>query len=213
MPAAYNVITIEREYGAGGSVIAAKLAERLGWKLYDQELTADIARIAQVDREVVARCDEQVDPLLYRLAKVFWRGSYERMLPLPEDRVFDTDSMVALAQQLIEDAANRGRCVIVGRGSPYILRNRKDRFSVFLYAPRELKIQRAVAQKMSEQEATELVDTIDLERATFVKRYFGKDWPCRDLYHLMLNTACGYETSVDLILQAMEITAGLSLAK
>jgi hypothetical protein len=43
---AYNVITVEREYGAGGSVIAAKLAERLGWKLYDQQLTADIARIA-----------------------------------------------------------------------------------------------------------------------------------------------------------------------
>ncbi len=209
----YSVVTIEREYGAGGSVIAAKLAERLGWKLYDQELTADIARIAQVDREVVARCDEQVDPLLYRLAKVFWRGSYERMLPIPEDRIFDTDSMVALAQRLIEGAANRGHCVIVGRGSPYILRNHKERFSVFLYAPRELKIRRAMAQKMSEQEATELVDTIDMERATFVKRYFGKDWPCRELYNLMLNTACGYETSLDLILQAMEISAGLPLAK
>jgi hypothetical protein len=191
-------------------VIAAKLAERLGWKLYDQELTAEIARIAQVDQEVVARCDEQCDPLLYRLAKVFWRGSYERMLPMPEDRIFDTDSMVALAQKLIEDAANRGHCVIVGRGSPYILRNRKERFSVFLYAPRELKIRRAMAQKMSEQEATELVD---MERATFVKRYFGKDWPCRELYNLMLNTACGCETSVDLILQAMEISTGLSLAK
>lgn len=207
----YSVVTIEREYGAGGSVIAAKLAERLGWRLYDQELTAEIARIAQVDQEVVSRCDEQVDPLLYRLAKVFWRGSYERMLPMPEDRIFDTDSMVALAERLIEDAANRGHCVIVGRGSPYILRNRKERFSVFLYAPRELKIRRAVAQKMSEQEATELVDTIDMERATFVKRYFGKDWPCRELYNLMLNTACGYEASLDLILQAMEIS--LSLAK
>ena len=63
MPTAYSVITIEREYGAGGSVIAAKLAERLGWKLYDQELTADIARIAQVDPKAVARCDEQMRSL------------------------------------------------------------------------------------------------------------------------------------------------------
>ena len=57
------------------------------------------------------------------------------------------------------------------------------------------------------------MDTIDVERATFVKRYFGKDWPIRELYHLMLNTACGYETSVDLILEAMEITAGLAPAR
>jgi cytidylate kinase len=213
MLTAYNVVTIEREYGAGGSVIASKLAERLGWKLYDQALTADIARIAQVDQETVARCDEQCEPLLYRLAKVFWRGSYERMLPLPDDRVFDTDAMVLLAQRLIEETAGRGHCVIVGRGSPYILRNHKDRFSVFLYAPRDLKIRRAVGQKLSEEEATELVDTIDVERATFVKRYFGKDWPTRELYNLMLNTACGYETSVELILQAMETTAGAALAK
>ena len=210
----YNIITIEREYGAGGSVIAAKLAERLGWKLYDQQLTADIARIAQVDRETVARCDEQVDPLLYRLAKVFWRGSYERMMPFPEDdSVFDTDAMVSLTHRLIEDTARQGHCIFVGRGSPYILRDRKDHFSVFLYAPRELKIRRAMAQKMSEQEATELVDTIDEERATFVKRYFGTTWPTRTLYNLMLNTACGYEMSVDLILQAMEITAAAPLAK
>jgi cytidylate kinase len=210
----YNIIVIEREYGAGGSVIAAKLAERLGWKLYDQQLTAEIARIARVDRETVARCDEQCDPLLYRLAKVFWRGSYERMIPLPDDdRLFDTDRMVSLAQQLIEDTAKQGRCVFVGRGSPYILRDRKDHFSVFLYAPRDLKIRRAMAQKMSAQEAAELVDTIDEERATFVKRYFGTTWPTRALYNLMLNTACGYEMSVDLILQAMEITAAAPLAK
>jgi hypothetical protein len=52
-----------------------------------------------------------------------------------------------------------------------------------------------------------------MERATFVKRYFGKDWPCRELYDLMLNTACGYEASLNLILQAMEISPGLSVAK
>ena len=84
---------------------------------------------------------------------------------------------------------------------------------MFLYAPRDLKIRRAMAQKISEQEATELVDTIDEERATFVKRYFGTHWPTRTLYNLMLNTACGYEMSVDLILQAMEITAAAQLAK
>ena len=64
-----------------------------------------------------------------------------------------------------------------------------------------------MGQNMSEQEATRLVDTIDVERATFVKRYFGKDWPCRALYDMMLNTDCGYDTAVNLILQAMEVKA------
>lgn len=203
----YSVVTIEREYGAGGSVIAAKLAGRLGWKLYDQELTAEIARVAKVDQTAVARCDEQCDPLLYRLAKVFWRGSYEPTLQIPEGRVFDTDTLVSVARRLIEESARHGRCVVVGRGAPYILRQRPDRFSVFLYAPRQLKIRRAMAQHMSEQEAAQLVDTIDVERATFVKRYFGKDWPCRDLYDMMLNTDCGYDKAVELILQAMEVKA------
>jgi cytidylate kinase len=203
----YNVLTIEREYGAGGSVIAAKLAKHLGWKLYDQELTAEIARVAKVDPRAVAKCDEHCESLLYRLAKVFWRGSYEPMLQIPEGRVFDTDTLVSVAQRLIGEAARRGRCVVVGRGAPYILRQRDDRFSVFLYAPRELKIRRAMAQHKSEQEAAQLVDTIDVERATFVKRYFGKDWPYRALYDMMLNTDCGYDTAVNLILQAMEVKA------
>jgi hypothetical protein len=70
-----------------------------------------------------------------------------------------------------------------------------------------LKIRRAMAQHKSEQEAAQLVDTIDVERATFVKRYFGKDWPYRALYDMMLNTDCGYDTAVNLILQAMEVKA------
>ena len=64
-----------------------------------------------------------------------------------------------------------------------------------------------MAQGESEQAAGQLVDTIDAERALFVKRYFGKDWPCRTLYDLMLNTDCGYDMAVDMILQAMESKA------
>jgi hypothetical protein len=62
-----------------------------------------------------------------------------------------------------------------------------------------------MAQHKSQAEATRLVDTIDAERAAFVKRYFGKDWPCRDLYDMMLNTDCGYDLAVELILQAMAV--------
>src|ERR1700721_986089 len=134
-----RIITLEREYGSGGANIAKQIAERLGWKLWDQEITAEIARAADVDPQVTRRCDERVDTLLYRLFKTYARGSYERALSFAESKYFDTDCMVEMLHMVIEDIASRGNCVIVGRGSPYILRNRPDAFHVFIYAPAEEK--------------------------------------------------------------------------
>jgi cytidylate kinase len=199
----FNVITIEREYGAGGSVVAEQLARHFDWKLLDQDLTARIAAEACVDQSVVLGCDEHVDRPLRRLAKVFWRGSYERMMPMSDAREFDADCMVEIATKIIGEAGHEGRCVIVGRGAPYILRQRKDAFHVFLYAPRDFKIQR-LSRRMSAQEAADLVDTIDRERAEFIKRYFNKDWPCRALYHMMINTSFGLDLAVETILSTMK---------
>jgi len=66
-----RTITIEREYGAGGAAIAERLAERLGWKLWDQTLTVEIARLAKVDQACVERMAERCDSAFYRLMKVF----------------------------------------------------------------------------------------------------------------------------------------------
>jgi len=200
----FRIITVEREYGAGGSLVAAELAHRKGWQLLDQQLTGEIARMAAVDRKVVARCDEKVDTLMHRLAKVFWRGSYERALPVADHHIFDADMMVDLAHRLLEEKAREGNCVIVGRGSPYILRDRPDTFRVFVYGSREEKIKRMVRLKMSEPEAIEMVDTIDQERAAFVRKYFNAEWPCRRLYHLMLSSDSGLEFVTEQILSAME---------
>ena len=57
----FRLITIEREYGCGAADIAAQLADHLGWKLWDQLLTEEIARLANVDRSAVRRCDERMD--------------------------------------------------------------------------------------------------------------------------------------------------------
>ena len=88
----FRLITVEREYGCGGAPIAAQLADHLGWKLWDHGLTEEIARLANVDPSAVMRCDERMDSRLYRLAKAFWRGSYERSSPLG-NQAFDTDRM------------------------------------------------------------------------------------------------------------------------
>ncbi len=199
-----RIITIEREYGAGGSAIARKLAERLNWKLLDQELTAEIARMARCDRTHVERLEERVDPLFYRLMKVFMRGSYERSLPVKGLENLDADSMVVFMQRVIEGAAAAGDCVIVGRGAPYLLRNRPDTFHAFIYAPIEEKIRRVRELGKTEQEAVELVETIDQERATFVRKYFGKEWPNRHLYHLMLNSSVGDDIVIRTILDEIE---------
>jgi cytidylate kinase len=197
-----RIITIEREYGSGGAIIAAKLAERLGWKFWDQELTAEIARVAHVNPKAAERCDERVDSLVYRLFKVYARGSYERALPIEgEAEGFDTDRMVALLHTVIEDVASRGNCVIVGRGSPYILRKRPDAAHFFIYAPVEEKIRRLKDAGKSDQEARKLVAEIDRERGAFIRHYFQAEWPNRSLYNLMINSHFGDEHVIDTILQ------------
>ncbi|MGD0059862.1 MAG: cytidylate kinase-like family protein [Verrucomicrobiia bacterium] len=199
-----RIIAIEREYGCGGSVIAEKLAEHLGWKFMDRQITEEIARLARVTPAVVERCERKLDPLFYRLARVFWRGSYERSLPVDEHDVFDADRMVAIVQQIVEQAAATGNCVIVGRGAPYFLRDRADTLRVFLFAPREFKFRFVLTLTKNAVEANELLDSIDRDRKDFLKHYFGVEWPHRPLYHTMLNTAMGNDLVLASILNLMD---------
>jgi len=203
----FRIITIEREFGSGAARIAVQLASRLGWKVWDKLLTDEIARIAKVDPSAVKRCDERMDSRLHRLAKVFWRGSYERNSPL-SSQMFDTDRMMTMMQEIMDRIGREGNAVIVGRGAPYFLREHPDAFHVFLYAPRSEKIRRTIGEGYSEQEADEMVNTIDRERIAYVKHYFNADWPTRSLYHLMLNTAVGNEPVIKTILETMNLVAG-----
>ena len=199
----FRIVTLEREYGCGCAGIAAELASRLRWTLWDHSLTEEIAKQANVDCGTVERQEEKVDGTFYRLAKTFWRGSYERSMTMAGTEIFDADCMVEIGQQVMEKAAAEGDCVIVGRGAPYFLRERADTFSVFLYAPRVEKIRRIRELGKSASEAEELVDTVDRERIEFVKHYFGADWPTRCLYHMMINTAIGNENVISAILETM----------
>jgi cytidylate kinase len=209
-----RVITIEREYGSGGALIAEQLAQRLGWKLWDAALTGEIARRAHVPVESARNCDEHVDPLLYRLFKVFARGSYERRLPVGGDNgEFDTDHMVGTLCAVVKDAASSGNCVIVGRGAPYILRERIDAFHVFVFAPIEEKVRRLRAMGKTEPEARDMIDTIDKERGQFIKRYFGAEWPHRPLYDLMINSELGDDYVMEMILHGVSLAEKLQAAK
>jgi cytidylate kinase len=203
----FRLITIEREYGCGAAAIAAQLADQLGWKLWDQLLTEEIARLAEVDPSAVMRCDERMDSRFHRLAKTFWRGSYERSASLG-NQMFDTDRMMSMMQETMNQIGREGNAVIVGRGAPYLLRENPCAFHVFLYAPRSEKIRRILAGGYSEEDAIERVDSVDRERIAYVKHYFNADWPTRSLYHVMLNTAVGNEPVVQTILDTMRLVEG-----
>ena len=201
-----QILIIEREFGCGAGEVAEKAAQRLNWRLLDRELTSQIAKLAKVDPEECAHREERVDSWLYRLGKIFWRGSYERALSLEGPEILDADRMVELVQQVVAQAAEPGRCVIVGRGAPYFLRRRSDTLSAFLYGPREFKLNRITKEVGDRHEAEHLLDSVDQGRAAFIKHYFGKDWPDRRLYHLMVNTVIGIDATVDLLLKTLEQT-------
>jgi len=198
-----RVLTIEREYGSGGGEIAEKLAERLGWKLWDHLLTSEIARSMDCECVTVEPHEEQRDPLYYRLFKAFMRGSYEGSLNAPRLKMVDADCIREIAERVIKAAAKEGNSVIVGRGSAYYLHDRPDAFHVFVYAPFEEKVNRLLQMGKSEERAIELAETVDRDRAAFIKQYFKVEWPTRHYFHLMINSTIGDEAVIETILNGV----------
>jgi cytidylate kinase len=199
-----KIVTVEREYGSGGGEIAQLLAERLGWKLWDQLLTEEIARLAQCPKAVVEVREERNDPLYYRLFKSFLRGSFEGSINAHKLKLVDSESILRITERVVRQAASTGNCVIVGRGSQHFLADRSDTLRVFLYAPKEDKVRRLASGGKTREEAEELVDSVDRDRVDFIQRYFNVEWPSRSVYHMMLNTSVGDEVAVQTILNLMK---------
>jgi cytidylate kinase len=195
-----RIVTIEREYGSGGGEIAQRLALQLGWKLWDQLLTEEIAKLAECPKSIVEVREERTDPLYYRLFKSFLRGSYEGSLNAHKLKMVDGESILKMTERVVQKVARDGNSVIVGRGSQQFLRNNQDTLRVFLYAPREAKVRRLLARGKSQNEAEQLVDSVDRERADYIQKYFHHEWPHRAIYHAMVNTAIGDGAVVEMIL-------------
>jgi len=198
-----RVITLEREYGSGGGAIAGKVASRLGWKLWDHLLSEEFARRLGCDCRTVEEHEERNDPVYYRLMKAFMRGSFEGSLNAPRLRMVDTECVRQVARKLLPEIADSGNCVIVGRGSAYHLKDRTDAFHLFIYAPFHERVQRLRAGGESEERAIELAETVDRDRAAFIKQYFDVEWPGRHAFHLMVNSGMGEDVAVDIILDAV----------
>ena len=198
-----RTITIEREYGSGGADVARKLAERLGWKLWDQALTNEIARLMDCPSRTVEELEERKDSLRYRLFKAFMKGSFEGTLNAPNLKMVDADCIKDLTRRLVTDISREGNAVIVGRGAAYHLHDCPDAFHVFVYAPFEEKVRRLRAGGKSESDAVDQAESVDRDRAAYIKQHFGLEWPDRHYFHIMVNTTLGDERVVEAILHSV----------
>lgn len=199
-----RAITIEREFGCGGSEIAGLVASRLGWSLWDERLTQEIARLTESTPQAVKQREWRADPVVYRVFKDFLRGAFEGGLP-PTERLqlLDARRIAAVSKSAVMTALSNGPSVIVGRGAQYFLSNRRDIFRVFLYASRDHKIRRLISRGATQKRAIEQIDTTDHARAAFVREYLRLKWPEPHLYHAMFNTEMGESCTAAMLLQCL----------
>jgi cytidylate kinase len=206
-----RVITISREFGSGGSEVARILAERLEWKLIDDPLVAEIAQRAGVSPDLVRRYDECVDPWFHRMLKALWRGSEESGLGHAEISAFDADAMAELWTRVIRESAELGQCVIVGRGAQCLLQGLQDVFHVSVFADMETRVRHLQGPLRRHvppgADPQTLAEESDQRRASYVRRYFAKDWKDYRLYHLVINSKMGFEVAADAVLAASGLTA------
>jgi cytidylate kinase len=198
-----KLLTIDREYGSGAAEIAEKIADRLAWKLWDQLLTEEVARHLECESLHVERHEERSDPLHYRIFKAFLRGSYEGSQITPQMKMADAENIRRVSEQVVRKVAAQGNAVIVGRGSAYYLRDQPDCLHVFIYAPFEEKVRRLQQAGKSGEEATQLVQTVDRDRADFIRQNFGIQFPARHYFHLMVNSTMGETAAVQTVLDAL----------
>jgi cytidylate kinase len=202
--ARYRVVTVSREYGSGGAAIAAKLAALLGYRLLDRALIERIATAAHVDPGTAEKFDEQVDHWVERLARAFRFGGIEAVAEVDHEGVLDAARAAALAARVIREAADIGGCVIVGRGAQCVLRERPDVFHVFVYASIDDRVRRLRGRLGDGVAVERIIDSMDRERAAYVRQHFGASWLEPRLYELMVNAAIGEDAAAAAIRTALQ---------
>lgn len=197
-----RILTISREYGSGGGSIAAILAKRLGWRLIDDSLIAQIATSAKTSPDAVQAHEESVDPWFHRLMKALWRGGFMGTVSRTESEACDADAIAHLWHRVILEAAQIGNAVTVGRGGQCLLQNRDDAFHVHVYAPWKDRIKRLRDREPRGTDLSVAARARDERRAAYIRHYFNQDWKNSHLYHLMICSGIGLERSADAILCA-----------
>jgi hypothetical protein len=170
-------LLVSRECGGGGTSMARLVCERLRWQIFDREIVDEVARSAQVRRQLIDSVDERV--------RSGWREFFR---VLADGEGIGRESYLFHLRQVILSLGHHGGVIIVGRGANYILPP-ECTVRVRLVAPLEVRCRHmAELKSISLNKARRHVEQIDAERAAFVREAFGRDVNAPEDYDLVLNT-------------------------
>lgn len=184
------IITISRQYGAGGSEVARRVAGALGWRVVDNEFIDRVASRTGLSAEEVARREERAPGFVERLTRALSRSAPESF-PAAADKVPEPEeaTLVQVTETVVAEIAAEGRVVMVGRAGPAVLRGKHDALHVKLVAPIELRIRVAIERLgVDPKNAERVVADTDANRARYLRQYYGLDWSDATNYHMVLNT-------------------------
>jgi len=204
------VVTISRQYGAGGSSVAALVAEAIGTEVLDKKIIEQIAAKLSLEPSEVEEESERPRTMFENLVRSFSSlepGMGAGWTPPYPDPLFDPHKeIVALTEQLIRETANTGNAVIVGRGAGFVLKDLPGVFRVFLWAPKDVRLKALQARfGFSEADAARKMHETDSNRAAYTRQLYGRNWTDPEGYDLTVNTArVGYQATADMILRAVK---------
>jgi cytidylate kinase len=185
------IVTVSRQYGSGGSEVAERVAQALGWKLYDNAVGEEVAaRLRMTPAEVSAR-EERVPSLVERMASAMALGVPEVMPVVGEMATVPSEErMVMVTKRVIEDAIAAGPAVLVGRGAQCMLARRSDALHVYCYAAEDDLI-RFVIENLGipAAEAPKKVAEMNHQREAYVRLHWKRNWRDVANYDLCVNTA------------------------
>lgn len=180
----YHIITIEREYASGGSLVGKLTGEALGIPVYGREILELAAREGGTTPDYIEHLEETAtNSLLYSLAAM--AKTARGQLP----QLSQTDQLNLLEEKIIQRLAQQGPCIIVGRCAGWVLRERRDVLRVFIHADRRERLRRAAEEYgILEQEAPAVLHRFDHRRSHFYHANTGKAWREREGYHMVLDS-------------------------
>lgn len=171
------VITISRDPGSGGKPIAKKVAEKLGFAFYDEELVTEIAKSAKLRKSLLSQVDEKGRSLMTDFVHNMFNPDY----------VSDTEYLRHLCKVVLS-IAYKGKAVILGRGANFITPFASG-LHVRITAPERVRLRRAVQYEgYTLEEAKEINRTTENDRKEFIKQYFGEKISDSRFYDMILNT-------------------------
>ena len=195
-----RIITIEREYASGGRQIGKKVADELGIPFYNREILEMAAEKSGVSPDYLENAEEMAPKsFLYSLMlSSNPTRSIEENLPL-------SDKIYIIESKIIQEVADKGDCVIVGRCANYILGDKHDVFNVFIYSNMQNRIKRAVEEYgIEKKKVNSILKKFDKRRETFYSVNTGGNWYDKENYAMCLNSGVlGINFSAKLIIESL----------